>query len=201
MIPAPDGERRRATYEDVLEAPEHLVAEILDGELVTSPRPAVRHSMATAVLASDVVGPYHLGRGGPGGWWILFGPEVHFGPPAGVDVVVPDLAGWRRERMPHPPGVPYLTLAPDWICEVLSPSTARYDRIRKLRIYAREGVGHAWLVDPLAKTVEVYRREGGHWLLLSSHEGSERMRAEPFDAVEIELSALWGEDGQEPEGT
>lgn len=201
MIPAPDRERRRATYEDVLRAPEHLVAEILDGELVTSPRPAGRQALATAVLTAEVVGPHHLGRGGPGGWWILIEPEIHFGPPGRVDVVVPDLAGWRRERMPRPPEGPFETLAPDWICEVLSPSTARYDRIRKLRMYAREGVGHAWLVDPLAKTVEVYRREGEHWLLLSSHEGSERMRAEPFDAVEIELSALWGEDVQEPEGT
>ena len=189
------GPGRRATYQDVLDAPPEFIAEILDGELVLSPRPTGRHGTSISVLGSDLLGPYLRGRGGPGGWWILFEPEVHLG----EDVLVPDLAGWRRERMPTAPHAAFESLAPDWVCEVLSPSTARRDRIHKLRIYAREGVRHAWLVDPLERTVEVYRLQGEQWLLVSAHEGDEWMRAEPFDAVEIDLVSLWGEERTAPE--
>jgi Uma2 family endonuclease len=178
---------KRATYEDVLNAPENKVAEILDGELFLSPRPASPHAVASSRLGFDLGGPFDRGRGGPGGWWILYEPELHLG----EDVLVPDVAGWRRERMASIPPVPYFTLPPDWVCEVLSPSTERIDRAKKLRIYAGAGVAHAWLVDPLQRTLEVLRLHEGAWTIVSVFEGSERVRAEPFDAVELDLGGLW----------
>lgn len=184
--PAP----KRATYEDLLRVPANLVAEILDGELYTSPRPASPHALASSGLGMEIGGPFHMGRGGPGGWWILFEPELHFG----EDVLVPDRAGWRRERMPAVPKVPFFTLPPDWICEVESPSTRRLDRVKKLPAYARRGVSHAWLVDPEARTLEVLRLEGNSWVLAATHGGDEIVRAEPFAAVELDLLVLWGEE-------
>ncbi len=178
---------RPATYEDFVKLPDNLVAEIVGGELHASPRPAPRHSVAETILGTLIAGPFHLGRGGPGGWWDLQEPELHLA----ADVVVPDFAGWRRVRMPAPPETAYIDLAPDWVCEILSPSTASLDRTRKLAIYARERVGHAWLVDPLARTLEVLRLEADHWAIVSSHEGRESVRAEPFAAVELGLSDLW----------
>ena len=179
----------RATYTDLLNAPDNLVAEILDGELHTSPRPSAPHAVASASLGMEIGGAFHRGRGGPGGWWILDEPELHFDP----DVLVPDLAGWRRERMPRVPPDPFFTLAPDWVCEVVSPSTERIDRVLKLPIYARAGVGHAWLVNPATKTLEVFRRDGARWLLAATHGGDAIVRAEPFDAIELDLLPLWGE--------
>ena len=149
--------RRQATYEDLLKVPDTLIAEILDGELLTFPRPAPAYARSASVVTQDL-GPFDRrpgGPGGPGGWWILFEPELHLGP----DIIVPDIAGWRRERMPALRNVSYLEQAPAWACEVLSPSTMRVDRIRKMRIYAREQVGYVWLVAPLAHTLEVYRLE------------------------------------------
>jgi Uma2 family endonuclease len=125
--------------------------------------------------------------GGPGGWWIIDEPELHFG----ANVIVPDLAGWRRERMPQIPDVAYFTLAPDWVCEILSPSTGELDRTKKLSIYAREGVGHAWLIDPLARTLEVLRLENGHCAIIATHVGNQVVRAEPFAAIELNLKDLW----------
>ena len=145
-----------ATYADIQALPEHLVGEILDGELIVSPRPASPHAVAASRLMIELGGPFDRGRGGPGGWTILTEPELHFGP----QVMVPDLAGWRRERMPQVPDVPFFELEPDWVCEVLSPSTARIDRSRKMRHYARARVQHVWLVDPLATTLEVFRLDG-----------------------------------------
>lgn len=179
----------RATYQDLLKVPDHKVAEIVDGELYVSPRPAAPHALATSVLGAELSGPFHQGRGGPGGWWIVDEPELHFG----EDVLVPDLAGWRRERMPEFPKTAFFTLAPDWVCEVLSPSTERLDRARKLRVYAREGVRHAWLVNPTARTLEAYRRVEDRWLLLATFEDDALVRAEPFDAIDLDLLALWGE--------
>ncbi len=178
---------RRATYQDVLDAAPNLVAEILAGELHTSPRPALPHATSASVLGMDIGGAFQRGRGGPGGWWILYEPELHLG----EDIVVPDLAGWRRERMPESPTGAFSELAPDWACEVLSPSTARTDRVLKVPIYAREGVKHVWLVDPLAQTLEVLRLEGQSYLLAGSYGGDANVRAEPFDAIELELAALW----------
>lgn len=183
-------ERRRATYEDVQRAPEHLVAEIVGGELFLSPRPAIRHANASSALGGELNPAFQRGRGGPGGWWILFEPELHFGD----DVLVPDLAGWRRERLPALPDAAAIELAPDWVCEVASPSTTRLDRLRKVPVYARERVRHLWLVDPIARLLEVFRLEGPRWVLLATHGDDERVRAEPFEAIEIDLLALWGEE-------
>jgi len=189
--------KRRATYQDVLDAPAHKVAELIDGELVLSPRPAKPHAMAASVLGEELGPPFKRGRGGPGGWIIIDEPEIHFG----ADVLVPDLAGWRRERMPIvTTEEAFFTLAPDWICEVLSPSTRKLDRAEKLPIYAAAAVSHAWLVDPVARTLEVYRLENGRWLLLATHADDARIRAEPFDAIELELGLLWA-DVQLPEPT
>jgi Uma2 family endonuclease len=182
-------DKPRATYEDLLKVPNEKVAEIVDGELYVSPRPAAPHALTASVLGVDLGGPFHHGRGGPGGWWIVDEPELH----VGEDIVVPDLAGWRRERMPEFPKTAFFTLAPDWLCEVLSPSTERLDRARKLRVYAREGVGHVWLVNPEARTLEVYRSSEERWLLLATHASDAIVRAEPFDAIELDLLPLWGE--------
>lgn len=186
--PAP----RRATYDDVLAAPAHHIAEIVGGALHVSPRPATPHAAAASALGGELGGPFARGRGGPGGWIIVDEPELHLGP----DVVVPDLAGWQRARLPRLPSAPYLTIAPDWICEVLSPSTSRLDRAEKLPVYARERVHHAWLLDPIARTLEVLRLAGERWEILATHAGNARVRAEPFDAVELELATLW--DDVEP---
>jgi Uma2 family endonuclease len=187
--------QRRATYDDLLKVPDTLVAEILDGELFTSPRPASPHARASSVLRSEL-DPFDRrigGPGGPGGWWLLFEPELHLG----ADILVPDLAGWRRERMPVLQNVAYFELAPDWVCEVVSPSTARLDRVRKVPIYAREGVTHLWLVDPLQQTLEVFRLEGRHWVLLSTHGGAEIVRATPFEALELDMGRWWLEPESE----
>jgi Uma2 family endonuclease len=186
-----EGERpglKRATYEDVLSAPENKVAEILDGELFLSPRPASRHSVASSRLGV-VLAPFDDGPDGPGGWWILDEPELHFG----GDVVVPDLGGWRRVRMPAMPDVAFFSLAPDWVCEVLSPSTERIDRGRKLRIYAGAGVAHAWFVNPVERTLEVLRLRDGAWTIVAVCTGSDAVRVEPFDAIELALGRLWVE--------
>ena len=179
--------KKAATYEDLLQVPEHLIAEILDGELYASPRPALRHARASTVLGIEIGGPFDRGRGGPGGWWFLDEPELHLH----ADVVVPDLAGWRKRRLPVIPDQPALTVAPDWVCEVISPSTEGIDRGRKLAIYAREGVPHAWLINPVSQTLEVLALAQGRWTLLAMHVGAVAVRAEPFEAVELDLSALW----------
>jgi Uma2 family endonuclease len=179
--------KKGATYDDLARVPEHYVAEMFDGELYASPRPAPRHALAAIALAAKIGGPFHFDRD-PGGWLMLTEPELHFR----NDVLVPDLAGWRRERLPVVPDEPYLALAPDWVCEVLSPSTETIDRGRKLGIYAREGVSHVWLVDPLRQSLEVLALESGSLVEIEEHRGDVRVRARPFDAVELELRALWG---------
>lgn len=181
--------RRRATYEDVLAAPEHVVAEIIAGELRLSPRPAGPHALVASVLGAELDSPFRRGRGGPGGWIILDEPELHLGP----EIVVPDLGGWRRERMPSVPNVAFFELAPDWLCEVLSPATEKSDRAEKLAIYANAGVPHAWLINPLSRTLEVLRRQEAHWLTLGVFKDDDRVRAEPFDAIELDLSLLWAD--------
>ncbi len=183
--PAP----RSASYEDLLQVPGNLVAEIISGRLITHPRPAPRHARASSSLGDELLSPFDKGRGGPGGWWILDEPELHLA----ADVFVPDLAGWKRERMPALPDIAWFELAPDWICEVLSPSTARMDRVVKLPRYANAGVGHIWLIDPDIRILEVYENQNGKWLLLSAHENNECIRVAPFDAIEFELSVLWAD--------
>ncbi len=180
---------RPATYEDLAKVPDIMVAEIIDGELYATPRPAPRHAVAGASLGVLVGGPYGQARGGPGGWWILYEPELHFR----NDVLVPDWAGWRRTRMPTVPETAYFSVAPDWVCEILSPSTASLDRVKKLAIYAREQVPFAWFVDPVARTLEVMRLDNGRWTLLAAHSGSEIVRAEPFEEIGLELQRLWAD--------
>ena len=176
-------------YEDLFDLPENLVGEILNGEFHTHPRPAPKHALAYSALGYNVGGPYGGGIGGPGGWWILDEPELHLG----GDILVPDLAGWRRERMPELPETAWFELAPDWACEILSPSTARVDRVVKMPIYAREGVKHLWLVDPELKTLEIYAlTDDGHWLLLDSLKDEAPVSQPPFDAIEFSLGVLWG---------
>ena len=179
--------KKGATYDDLRRVPDHYVAEMFDGELYASPRPAVPHARAATVLGTKLGDPFDSGLNGPGGWLILIEPELHFG----NDVLVPHLTGWRRERLPALPNEAYLTLAPDWICEVVSPSTEGIDRGCKLRIYAREGVTHAWLVDPLRRSLEVLTLESGTFGQLDEHHGDARVRSRPFDAIELELRSLW----------
>ena len=178
---------RFATYEDLCQVPDHLVAQIIHGQLITLPRPAPRHARASSALGGSLFPPMDSGSGGPGGWWILDEPEMHLG----SDILVPDLAGWRRERMPMLPDTAYFTLAPDWICEVLSPSTAQMDRVDKLPIYARSEVGHAWVVDPEAQTLEVFALREGHWLLEAAFKANDEVCAPPFEAVRFGLGGLW----------
>lgn len=180
--------KRAATYEDLLKVPEHLVAEIIDGDLVTSPRPAYRHAAAASSLGADIHRAFgRKSGGGPGGWVILIEPEVHI---VG-QVLVPDIAGWRREQMPEIPDVTFVELAPDWVCEISSPSTAAMDRTRKRHHYGRAGVHHMWILDPGPATLEVYRMDGDTWQLTLSAAGDVKVRAEPFEAVEIDLAEVW----------
>ena len=180
--------KRPATYEDLLQVPEHLVAEIIDGELVTSPRLAARHAAVSSALGVDLGGAFgRNNRGGPGGWVILDAPELH----VVGQVLVPDLAGWRRERMPEVPDVAFFELAPDWVCEVLSPLTAARDRTRKTHHYAQARVSHLWFLDPALQTLEVLRLDGGGWRPAMTAAGDTTVGAEPFDALELDLRGLW----------
>jgi Uma2 family endonuclease len=178
--------RRDALYAELEKLPPNVVGEIVGGELYVSPRPASPHARASSRL-NQRLEPFDRGGGQPGGWVSLFEPELHLG----EDVLVPDLAGWRRERMPEMPDIVGFTLAPDWLCEVLSPSTKALDRARKMAVYAREGVRHLWLVDPEPRTLEVYRLENGRWSLLGTHVGAVTVHAEPFEALALELGVLW----------
>lgn len=181
------GSKRRATYEDLEAVSPNCVGEIVEGELYVSPRPASPHARATSRLGMKLGGPFDLGEGGPGGWLIVDEPELHLG----GDALVPDLAGWRRERMPELPHTAAFTLAPDWICEVLSPSTAVLDREKKMQAYAREGVSHAWLVDPLQRSLEAYRLEGTRWNRQGHWTGDATVHAEPFAVLPLNLAKLW----------
>ena len=181
--------KRPATYEDIEALPPNWVGEIIDDELYAFPRPASWHAWVVSVLGARLGQAFSYEQGGPGGWWLLREPELHFG----RQVLVPDLAGWRRERAPGllDREVPFFDLAPDWICEVLSPSSEQKDRGRKRAVYHQEGVRHAWLVDPRAHTLEVYRRGKTDWRLSARHGGTDLVRAEPFDAEPLDLGSLW----------
>jgi Uma2 family endonuclease len=181
--------RARATYADLEALPANQVGEILFGVLHANPRPALPHAEVASGIGGELRGPFHQGRGGPGGWIILDEPELHFGPDP--DVVVPDLAGWKRTRMPAVPAGAFTTLAPDWVCEIPSSSTEAVDRGEKMTVYARERVAHVWLVDPLVRTLEVFRLDGDTWRMLKTWHGEVRVRAEPFDALELDLGLLW----------
>ena len=184
-MPAPAP--KPATYDDLCRVPDRFVAQIVHGQLHVHPRPAPRHAHTSSSLGVELGGPFDKGRGGPGGWWILDGPELHLG----ADVLVPDLAGWRRERMPTLPETAWFPLAPDWVCEVLSPSTARLDRVDKLGLYAAHGVAHAWLIDPDARTLEVFTLVAGLWRRDAALQEDDAVRAPPIDAISFGLGALW----------
>ncbi len=177
----------RATYADIERAPPHVVAEIVGGVLAQSPRPRPRHSVATAALAHELAGPFQKGNGGPGGWVFLTEPELHFG----EDVVVPDLAAWRRERLPALPDTAFLSVAPDWLCEVLSPATERFDRGKKRQVYARAGVAHLWLLDPVSQVLEAFILTGGQWLLVETANGVDQVRAPPFEVITFAMADLF----------
>lgn len=193
--------RRLASYADIEALPDHVIGEILAGELVVSPRPAVRHANAASTLGALINVAFHLGIGGPGGWWILHEPELSLGVDPRFDPVVPDLAGWRREITPGLPDVVRVDIIPQWVCEVLSPGTHRRDRVLKVPFYGRAGVRHCWLVDPIAQTLEVLRLEGERWVLAASTGGDETVRLEPFEAIELPLSALWDRGAEPPPET
>jgi Uma2 family endonuclease len=177
-----------ATYDDLVRLPENVIGELIDGELYASPRPGGPHALFTSVLGMLIGSKYHLGINGPGGWWILFEPELHLGP----DTLVPDLAGWRRERMPAIPDGHGFSIVPDWVCETLSGSTERIDRQKKLPVYARHGVPYVWLSNPKQKTVEVLELVDGRWTILGTYAGNDALAAEPFPLAEIDLPLIWG---------
>jgi Uma2 family endonuclease len=186
----PARDRRDELYEAYLRVPAHQCAEIVNGTLYVMSRPAPKHASAASMLAVEIGGPFQRGRGGPGGWWILFEPELQLVP---KEPVVPDLAGWRVERMPELPNTASFTLVPDWACEVLSRSTEKLDRDEKLPYYAEHGVRHVWLIDPIDKRLEVYSldAETKRWREVRIHQGDTTVRAAPFDAIELDLAALW----------
>jgi Uma2 family endonuclease len=185
VVPA----KRKATYQDVVDAPENMVAEIIDGDLYLFNRPKAPHAHTASSLVGDLVPPFVRGKDGPGGWLIMMEPELHLG----TDIVVPDIAGWRRDRLPAVPDDAYLTLAPDWIGEVLSRRTEGIDRTKKLLVYAAAGVQHAWLVSAPRRTLEILHLVDGRWSLIAAHIGDVRVRAEPFDAIELDLGAIWAD--------
>jgi len=176
---------RPSLYEQLESLPDGSIGEILNGQLHTQPRPTGPHAYAASMLGADLAHPLDKGRGGPGGWWIIDAPELHF--LVDVEVDVPDIAGWRRERMPRLPEGHRFTVVPDWVCGVLSPSAESKDRHIKMPIYARFGVAHAWFVDPGKRTLETYDLVDGAW----QESGRDGVRAGPFDAVSLTLDDLW----------
>jgi Uma2 family endonuclease len=183
-----DPARKLATYEDLLGLATDLHAEVLGGSIVTAPAPLPRHAFVASSLVGEIGSPFGRGRGGgPGGWWILPEVDVRLGP---HDIVRPDLSGWRRERLPAPWGTRPIDVAPDWVCEILSPSSAQLDTVTKAHLYAATGIRHYWLVDPAARTLEARVLRERQWLVLESFSANDRARIEPFEAIELELGLI-----------
>jgi Putative restriction endonuclease len=178
---------KRATYQDILDLPEGVVGEIIKGVLHSKPRPRVPHVRVALKLVGKVAGPFDTDDDGPGGWLFLQEVELHLG----QEIVVPDMAGWKRERFPGLANDAFLTVPPDWVCEILSPSTAQKDRALKANIYASEGVGYMWLIDPQLKTLEAYKNHSGQWLQLGVITEGAEVKIEPFDAAPFKLDTLW----------
>lgn len=176
-----------ATYADIEAAPPHLVAEIINGELMTHPRPSPRHGTAATSLADELTGPFQKGRGGPGGWIFVLESEIKFG----GDILVPDVAGWRRQRLSSCPERNYFETVPDWVCEILSASTEKRDRTLKMRIYGNAGIHHFWLIDPRLQILEVFENEQGRWMKAGDWNSDDQVRAPPFDAISFSLADLW----------
>ncbi|WP_448383722.1 Uma2 family endonuclease [Desulfosoma sp.] len=180
--------KKRAIYEDLCALPENIVGEIIDGELIAAPRPSRIHAAAASRMGGEIIPPYDFGRGGgPGGWVILLEPEIALG----KNIVVPDLAGWKKERFPLQEPHNWISVVPEWICEVLSPATAVRDRVIKMPLYARYDVKHLWLLNPDLRTLEVFVLENGRWVLAGVFAQSAKVKAEPFIKVELDLSVLW----------
>ncbi len=180
--------KKPATNDDLYNIPENMIGEIINGELIVTPRPSRRHTLAASRLGSELIPPYDFGRGGgPGGWIIIIEPEIRLGD----DTMVPDLAGWKRERFPIEEDHNWISVAPDWVCEILSPNTLRTDKIIKMPIYAHHGVGHIWLIDPVATTMDAFRLESDRWSLLASFSENDKVRVEPFQEIEINLGDMW----------
>lgn len=184
-----DKGKKPVSYGDIEALPPGWVGEIVAGELHASPRPAVGYLRVTTRLSAVLATQVEQTPTGPGDWWFLREPELHFEP----HVVVPDVAGWRRERVAEPtdPEQPWLTAAPDWLCEVVSPATRTLDRVRKLPVYHREGVQHAWLIDPVRRTLEVYGRGKNGWVRTGLYGGNTVIREAPFEAISLDLGLLW----------
>lgn len=176
-------------YESLEALPEGVTGEILNGQLHTHPRPAGAHVNVGSMLGAELIGPFHKGNEGPGGWWIFDDPEVHF--MQDVEVAVPDLAGWRRERMPYFPEDHRFEVVPGWICEISSPSTAGRDRKVKMPLYAYYDVQYIWLIDPARRTLEAYRFEAGAWIETDRFADADQVTAPPFEAVSLDLETFW----------
>ena len=184
------------SFRTVIDAlPRHLTGQVIRGRLVVLPRPAMPHVKTAGALGTLLGAPFQFNLGGPGGWWILPEPELSLGIDPDFDPVVPDLAGWRRERVPHLPDTASCEVGPDWVCEVLSPSTEADDRGEKMPFYARAGVDQAWLVDPAERTLETFRRDGAVFRPSATWRGDVRVRAAPFEAVELDLARVWPQQG------
>ncbi len=186
---------KKATYKDLYEIPDSLTGEIINGELIVTPRPSRKHVICATALGAAVTAPYQFGQGnGPGGWIFAIEPEIGLG----EHIMVPDLAGWKRERFPVEEDHNWISAVPDWVCEILSPSTLRTDKVKKMPVYAHHGVGHIWLIDPVVMTLDAFRLESGKWVLLGSFAENDNVRAEPFHEIEISLEALWLRSVQSP---
>ena len=179
--------KRPATYADLEAVPSHLVAEIIDGELLTHPRPSPRHGATASALGAELGTRFQKSRGGPGGWVFIVEPELHLGP----HVVVPDIAGWHQSRLRLSPDATFIKITPDWVCEILSASTEKRDRTVKMRIYAEAGIPHFWLIDPRQQFLEVVELREGRWLRIGAWNSDDEVRAPPFDAISFSLADLW----------
>lgn len=176
-----------ASYQDIIDLPENMVGEIIYGQLESHPRPAPKHALATSSIGDELVSPFQKGKGGPGGWWIFDEPECHLG----SDILVPDLAGWQKERMPSLPKTAWFEIVPDWVCEILSPSTARLDRVVKMPLYAQLAVNYFWLIDPGLQTLEAYVLQDSNWSLMATFADDDEVSIAPFAEHSFSLSVLW----------
>jgi Uma2 family endonuclease len=186
----PQTATKLSLYEQLMALPEGLTGEIIHGQLRAQPRPAWPHNLAGSRLGADMEGPYGRGRGGPGGWWIIDEPEVHF--ILDTEVAVPDIAGWRKEHMPSPPEGHKVQVIPDWICEIFSPATKSTDREEKMPLYAYSGVQFAWLVDPRTHTLEAYELIDAKWRPFGIFRDDDSVAVAPFDAIDIRRVDRWG---------
>jgi Uma2 family endonuclease len=181
---------RLATYDDLLALPDGERGEIVRGSLVLAPAPLPRHSKVQGALRRFIGGAFDDddGRGGPGGWWVLLEVDVRLGR---HDIVRPDLAGWRRERLVDPWDLRPIDVVPDWVCEITSPSNARHDRVTKARLYLEAKVPTLWLIDPDTRVLEALVREGERWVEAGRFSDGDVVRIPPFEAIELEVSRIF----------